>query len=219
MAFMEPVKYRGFFHDLNSLDDADIAQERKNRCPEAADDPDFNKLRAERGFDFIFRERPVYKEVPAETVSAVKNPKRPYAEYRFEGLTMKVITTRWENAGVNELVCAEMEKGFTAQWNKYPLQRELYYVRRGLVKFTVYGEEHVARAGCVVNIPKFAPHSLVALEKSEVYDVGGKTFWFSFLQDLESLRTYAPERLGKPEEVEALKKKFGCEIRAIGREK
>jgi quercetin dioxygenase-like cupin family protein len=216
MAFMEPVKYRGFFHDLNSLDDADIAQELKNRVPEAADDPDFNKIRAERGFDFIMRERPVYREVPVETVLPVKNPKRPYAEYKFEGLTMKVLTTRWENAGVNEMVCAEMEKGFTAEWNRYPLQRELYYVRSGCVRFTVYGTDYTAMGGCVVNIPKFAPHSLAALEKSEVYDMGGKTLWFSFLQDYESIRTYAPERLDKPEEIEALKKKFGCEIKSIG---
>ncbi len=217
MAFMEDVKYRGFFHDLCSLDMAEIAQHLKDKMPEAAEDPEFQKVRMEvGGMDMIMRERPVYKEVPSSEVLAVKNPDRPYASYEFPGCTVKVITTRWENAGVNEMICAQMKKGFTAQWNPYPRERELYYVRHGLVEFTVYGEKHLAKEGCIVNIPRFAPHCLKALEDSEVYDMGGKPNWFAFLQDLESIRTYAPERLKDPEELTNLRKKFGVEVCAIG---
>ena len=217
MAFMEDVKYRGFFHDLNSLDFAEIAQHLKDKMPEAANDPEFQKVRMEvGGMDMIMRERPVYKEVPTEQVLAVKNPDRPYASYEFPHCTVMVITTRWENAGVNEMICARMEKGFTVQWNPYPRERELYYVRHGLAEFTVYGEKHIAKEGCIVNIPRFAPHSLKALEDSEIYDMGGKPYWFAFLQDYEAIRTYAPERLKDPEELEKLRKKFGIEVCGIG---
>ena len=217
MAFMEDVKYRGFFHDLVSLDLAEVSQYLKDKMPEAASDPEFQRARGEAGgMDMIMRERPVYKEVPVEEVLAVRNPNRPYAAYEFPGCTVKVITTRWDNFGVNEMICAQMKKGFTVQWNPYPKERELYYVRHGLAEFTVYGEKHIAKEGCIVNIPRFAPHSLKALEDSEIYDMGGKPYWFAFLQDFEAIRTYAPERLEKPEELENLRKKFCIEVRSIG---
>ncbi len=213
MAFMEDVKYRGFFHDLNSLDFAEIAQHLKDKMPEAAADPEFQKVRAEvGGMDMIMRERPVYKEVPTAEVRAVKNPDRPYASYEFPGCTVGVITTRWENAGVNEMICARLKKGAAVSWNPYPRERELYYVRHGLAEFTVYGEKHVAKEGCIVNIPRFAPHSLKVLEDSEIYDMGGKPQWFAFLQDYEAIRTYDPKRLEKPETLTELRKKFGVEV-------
>ncbi len=216
MAFMEDVKYRGFFHDLNSLDFAEIAQHLKEKMPEAAADPEFQKVRGEvGGMDMIMRERPVYKEVPVEQVLAVRNPGRPYAAYEFPGCTVKIITTRWENAGVNEMICAQLKKGVQVSWNPYPRERELYYVRHGLAEFTVYGEKHIAKEGCIVNIPRFAPHSLVTLEDSEIYDMGGKPYWFAFLQDYEAIRTYSPERLEKPETLTELRKKFGVEVCGI----
>ena len=219
MAFMEDVKYRGFFHDLNSLDFAEIAQHLKDKMPEAAADPEFQKVRAEvGGMDMIMRERPVYKEVPTEEVRAVKNPDRPYASYEFPGCTVGVITTRWENAGVNEMICARLKKGAAVTWNPYPRERELYYVRHGLCEFTVYGEKHIAKEGCIVNIPRFAPHSLLALEDSEIYDMGGKPQWFAFLQDYEAIRTYDPKRLEKPETLTELRKKFGVEVSGISYE-
>ena len=90
---------------------------------------------------------------------------------------------------------------------KYPPLRELLYVRSGKVKFTVLGQEFIADDECVVNIPRFAPHSLEALEHSEVYDLGGQTYWSLFFQSYAYIRTKEPERL-TPETVEALKKKF-----------
>ncbi len=216
MAFMEDVKYRGFFHDLVSLDLAEVSQYLKDKVPEAASDPEFQKARGEAGgMDMVMRERPVYKEVPTEEVLAIRNPDRPYAAYEFPGCTVKVITTRWDNFGVNEMICAQMKKGFTVQWNPYPKERELYYVRHGLAEFTVYGEKHVAKEGCIVNIPRFAPHSLKALEDSEIYDMGGKPQWFAFLQDYEAIRTYDPKRLENPDTLLQLRKKFGVEVCGI----
>ena len=217
MAFMEDVKYRGFFHDLCSLDNAELSQYLKDKMPDAAKDPEFNKARmAGGGMDMIMRERPVYKEVPVEEARFIKNPDRPYAAYSFPGCDALIMTTRWENFGVNEMICARMKKGFTAQWDPYPIERELYYVRKGLVEFTVYGEKHVAKAGCIVNIPKFAPHSLKALEDSDVYDMGGKPWWFSFFQDYEAIRTYDPDRLKDPETLKKLREKFKVPVCSIG---
>ena len=129
---------------------------------------------------------------------------------------MKVVVERWENGGVKEMVCAVMEPGFTAQWVKYPPLKELLFVRKGKVKFTVLGKEFIADDECVVCIPRFAPHSIEALESSEVYDLGGQSYWSLFLQNYTSVKTLSPERLTK-ETVETLKKKFDIQIAEIGR--
>jgi quercetin dioxygenase-like cupin family protein len=214
MGFLEDVKYRGFFHDYHFSPDLGAFNKAKEFAP---DDPELDQLRPP--MDFINRERMLFKEIPAEQCTAVRNPARPLAEYKLDGVTLKIITQRWENAGCNELCCAEMEPGFTAEWVKYPTNRELFYVRNGEVKFKIFNEEFIADSECLVNIPKFAPHSLEALTKAEVYDMGGLTLWASFLHDYMSIKTYDPERFGKPETIEELKKKFNCQIQCIGMKK
>ncbi len=214
MASMIDVKFRGFFHDLDSFAFGSKTKELLSYMPEAEKDPDFVKLTM--GKDFVKRERPYYVDVPSEKVHAVKNPKRPVAQYDFEGAAVKVMIPRWENWGVSEVICVEAEPGFTVNWVKYPRARELYYVRNGKVKFTIFGQEYIAGKACLVNIPQFAPHSMVALEKSEIYDMGGQTYWFAFLQDYQSMKHNAPERFADPNEIKALKEKFACDIESIG---
>ena len=139
MASIEDVKFRGFFHDLDSFAFGFKRKELLENMPEAADDPEFKKLMM--GKDSIHRERPYYVDVPSETVNAVKNPKRPLAKYEFEGATVKVIIPRWENWGVNEVICVEAEPGFTVNWVKYPSAREMYYVRNGKVSINGWLED------------------------------------------------------------------------------
>ena len=110
-----------------------------------------------------------------------------------------------------------MEPGFYAEWVEYPLETEMYYVTAGEVEFTVYDETFVAYPECVVKIPKFASHSIVAKSNAVMYDIAGKTRWYAFLQDRSSILYYEPERAKKPETMAALKEKFGCMIKKIGR--
>ena len=68
--------------------------------PETQYDHDLLKL--DPPMDFIPRERFLFKEVPAKHCPAVRNLDRPLAEYRFDGVTMKVLIQRWENGGAKE---------------------------------------------------------------------------------------------------------------------
>ncbi|MDR0819805.1 MAG: hypothetical protein LBN43_09585 [Oscillospiraceae bacterium] len=213
MAFLEDTKYRLIAHNLSSCDDAAYSTKLKDKMPELAEDPEFMKARP--AADFSFRERPVFKEVPIEQFAPVRNPSRPLAEYKFDGATVKVLIERWENAGVTELAMAELEPGFSAEWVKFPKYRELLYVRSGEVKFTVYNDEFTVHGECLVNIPKFAPHKLTAIKKSEVYDVGGLSRWSAFLQDYTSIKTYDPARLENPETLETLRNRFGVNVKSI----
>jgi quercetin dioxygenase-like cupin family protein len=217
MAFLEDTKYRGTYHDLTVDPNGPALNNVLAHMPEVKDDPDFMKLMpsVKGGLDMVPHERSLFREVPAQQCPAVRNPKRPLAEYRLDGVTMKILTQRWENAGANELCCAEMEPGFKAEWVKYPKNRELFYLRSGQIKFNVMGEEFVAHDECIINIPKFAPHSLEVLAKAELYDLGGLTFWSSFMHDYMSIKTYDPERFNNPEVISALKDKFNCQIKCI----
>lgn len=212
MASLEDVKWRGFFHDLDSFADAVQVNTVTAQIPGAAEDPAFQKAKGPR--DFIRHEQPAYRDVPAEEMGAVRHPSRPLAAYAIGGLTVKVIIPRWENAGVSEVVMAELPAGCAVTWG-YHQTREQYYVRSGRVKLSILGEEYIAGKACIINVPKLAPFTLTALEPAEVYDMGGQTHWFSFLQDYESLRTFTPARLQEPETLPVLKEKYRVEVQSI----
>ena len=215
--FIEEVKWRGTYHDY--IVDPDVMNVAKvsSMMPEAADDPELKALNP--GMDNIKLEPFAFKEVAPEECLAIKHPDRPHAEYKFEGVDFKIIIERWENGGVKEMCCAKMQPGFTAEWDKYPKLRELFYVRKGKVKFKVMNDEFIADDECVVDIPKFAPHSIEVLEETEMYDLGGQTYWSLFMQNYESIKNNDPERFAKPETLEDLKKKFNMPIKSIGMKK
>ena len=212
MASIEDVKWRGFFHDLDSFNDAIEVNEVLSRLGIDMMDPDFSKAKGPR--DFIRMEPPVCTDIPVEQMAAVKHPSRPHSTYKFDGVTVKLIVPRWENAGVSEVILAEMDAGTAIHWG-YHRNREQYYVRKGKVKLSIFGEEHIAGKACVINVPKLAPFSLTALEDAEVYDMGGQTRWSAFLQDYLSIQVNDPARLQDQEAMAALKEKFGVEVREI----
>ena len=214
--FLEDTKWRGTYHDLELYPEAVDVGRVIQYMPELADDPELKALMPRGPMDSVLRENFTYVDVPKEQCAAVRHVDRPLAAYEFDGVSMRVIVERWENGGTKEMVCAVCEPGFTAQWVKYPPLRELLYLRKGKIKFTVLGREFVADDECVVDIPRFAPHSMEVLEPSELYDMGGQSWWSMFLQSVQSIRANAPER-DTPETIEALKKKYDIPILSIGR--
>ena len=215
MSFREPTKYRGFFHDMKNSDTAmERAILRKN-MPDVVKRPDYFSRFVTSQHDTAMREPFDCVEVPAEQVRAVRNINRPLDEFHLDGVTMKMITARWENGGVNEMWAAEMESGFYAQWVDFPTENEMYYVTGGEILFKVYDEEFTAYPECVVKIPIFAPHSIKVIKKAVMYDIGGLTRWQAFLQDRTAIKK-DPGRADDPEIMEKLKEKYGCQIQSIG---
>ena len=216
MTFRAPTKFRGFFHDLTQSDNApELAVLRANR-PEVEKDPTFLRDFVFGSFDSGNREQPIWKEVPAEQVSAVRSIKRPMATFELNGVTMKMITARWENGGVTEMWAAEMDAGFHAESVDYPMDRAMFYITDGEVKFKVYDEEFTATSECVVKLPKFACYSITALTDAVMYDVGGQTRWYALLQDRAAILKYDRDRAKDPETLKALKARFKCQIRTYG---
>ena len=216
MLFMEETKWRGTYHDFEVYpENTDIGRV-KQFMPELKDDPELNALAYRGEMDSVVLPEPfVYKDVPVEQCLAVKHMDRPHASYEFPGCSVKVLVERWENGGTKELIGAVCEPGFTAEWVKYPKLRELLYVRKGKVKFTILGQEIIADDECILDIPRFAPHKLEVLEKAEIYDVVGQSCWSLFLQAYNSICTLNPDKK-TPEYIEKLKKRFDIQIDKIG---
>ena len=216
IVFHEPSKLRGFYHDFKNSDTAYERALLREYRPEVLDNRDYFTKILSVEHDTIPREPIVSEEIPVEQMSAVRNISRPLETFSLEGVTMKMLTARWENGGVNELWAAEMEPGFYAKWTPYPMETEMYYITEGFVEFTVYDDTFVASRECLVRIPKFAEHSIHVLKKAVMYDIGGQTRWQGLLEDYASIRTYDPDRAKDPEAMEKLKARYGCQIRSFG---
>ena len=218
MSFREPTKYRGVMHDFKNSDTAHERALLKRKRPDIAKSPDYMARFVAPKFDIATREAFPCVEVPAEQVSAIRHIDRPLESYSYEGVTLKMITARWENGGVNEMWAAEMVPGFYAEWVEFPTENEMYYVTKGKIKFQVYDEEFMAYPECFVKIPMYAPRSIEAVEESVMYDIGGLTRWQAFLQDHAAIKK-DPARADDAEVLENLKLKYGCQIKTCGMRK
>ena len=225
IVFRSPCRKVGFFHHmpLSAEDNASSALLGHYK-PNARSSPDFPRGDGDSTSvalplpDTYGCEPPTeYVELPCEQMSNVKHISRPMAEFHFDGVTMKMIISRWENWGVLEVWGAEMEKGFYAEWNTFPTMTEMYFIADGEVKFKVYDEEFIAHKECIVKIPRYAEHSIEVLSDTVMYDVAAKTFWFDYLMDLFSIKKNDPDRYNDKAAMAALKNKYGCQIKTIGR--
>lgn len=213
--FNGDVQFRGTFHDWNCADDSAATSALEAHFPDAKKDPEFFSLLCSN-IDLHMRGIADCEEVPAEQVPSVKDPKHPMARFDIDGAVMKMITARWENGGKKELWLAEMEPGFHAEWDDYPVTQDLYYIQSGKVKFNIYGEEYTVAKDCLVKIPKYAPRSFEVLEPTDMYDIGGLTRWYALLQDFTALKKYEPAK-ATTEAFEEMRKKYGCGVKTFGK--
>jgi quercetin dioxygenase-like cupin family protein len=209
------VKYRGFFQNWNGADTVPYTQLMEHYQPGLK--AKFKQAGIYTvGHDHFNHEPMDCVRVPNEKVYAVRHPDRPIAKFELEGVTVKLMVGRWECAGVREINYFEFEKGFKAETVDFPAYRELYYVREGEIKFKIFNDEFVARPECLVDIPPFISHSIEALTKSAMYDMGGLSCWYDTLHDYTALVKKFPERASDPEEIEKLRMLNRFQIKSFG---
>ena len=209
-AFHDLTRKVGFFHRMDmTLEDGMCGALLREKRPDARKQPDFPKVGPVLP-DIIRAGDPVgWPRVPWQEMDSVRHISHPMAVERLDGITMKMLIARWETGGVKEVWAAEMEKGFTAQSNPYPLKTEMLYVTEGEVRFTVYDDTFIAKRECIVKLPKYGEYRVEALTDAVVYDVGGQTEWFTFFRDCGALSPHDAEAMA------ALKFRHGCEIKSI----
>ncbi len=208
----------GFFHRMHmTLEDSLAGALLREKRPDARQQPDFPRTGLGLS-DFVHCEDPVnYVRVPWQEMDSIRHISRPLAEEKFDGVTMKMLVARWEAGGVKEVWGAEMEKGFFAESNRYPLRTDMLYVTDGQIRVTVYDDSFIAGKECIVKLPKYGEYRIEALTDAVVYDVNGQAAWFNYFLDRKSVIASDPARAADPEFMKKLKAKYGVEIARIGR--
>ena len=208
----------GFFHRMDmTLEDGTCGALLREKRPDARKQPDFPKVGPVLP-DIIRAEDPVdWPRVSWEEMDCVRHISRPLAVERFDGVTMKMLIARWETGGVKEVWAAEMEKGFCAESNPYPLKTEMLYVTEGEIKVTVYDDTFIAHKECIVKLPKYGEYRIEALSDAVVHDVGGQTEWFLLFRNRSSIQTADPARFADATAMRELKFRHQCEIKSISR--
>jgi len=209
------VKFRGFFQDWTGADSVPYTQLMEYYQPGLKAKFKQTAFFTEAGDHFIHEPMDCVR-VPNEQMPAVRHPDRPLAKFELEGVTIKLMVGRWECGGVREINYFEFEKGFKAETVDFPAYRELYYVREGQIKFKIFNDEFVAYPECLVDIPKYIPHSMEALTKAAMYDIGGLTCWYDTLHDYTTILKKFPEKAKDPVEIEKRRALNRFQIKSFG---
>jgi mannose-6-phosphate isomerase-like protein (cupin superfamily) len=214
MLFHSPVKYRLFGHGLLINANSAIIPTLLARDPNFRNDPEYPVSLRMGGVDtdHHIRETPYWEDAPVEQCSTVRHISRPLATFKLDGVTAKMITARWENAGIKEIWAYEMEKGFTTKTNKFSTLQQMYYVTAGQVKFTVFDEEFIAKPECIIRVPKLGICAIEALSDAVVYDVGGLSRMQAYMLDRASILKHDPERAKDPAVFAGLREKFNVQL-------
>lgn len=155
---------------------------------------------------------PVPVDVDKHDMREVRTPDFAYAEYHGAGYALKLKIGKWETNGVKEIWQASVKKGLSVAYDYPHANWELYYVMKGTLEVTVLGETFVAGPDCLVHIPPFHAHRIRVLEDAEVLDYGGETDLLALLEDLDSLKTYQPDKLTDAAFMQAFRHKYRCYV-------
>ena len=96
-------------------------------------------------------------------LSALTNPTNAVS-VAMPGRGLRPVLVYLPTRGVVRSIRIGLQKGAKLTWG-YHSYREQYYVRRGSVKLTVFGESCTAKKGCIVQVPKLAPFSKPSASK------------------------------------------------------
>lgn len=205
----EGTIWRELFQEINmcqGIMDKNIV---KGNYPEYMSDAAFMEMyRGEH--KSLQREVPVPTDVDKTQMHEVRTPEFAYSEYHGDGYDLKLKVGKWETNGVKEIWQASLKKGLYADYAYPHANWELYYVMKGALEVTVLDETFVAGSDCLVHIPPFHKHSIRVLEDTELLDYGGETDLMALLEDLESLKTYKPEKLADEAFMKEFYHKYRC---------
>jgi len=160
----------------------------------------------------LLREEPVcIQDVDKSELHEVRTHDFGFSVFSFDGIELRHKVGRWECNNVKEIWQAIMQKGVKVGWSMLHSEPELFLVEKGAVKLTVMGEEYIARADSVIDIPPYYPFTIEVLEDdSIIYDLDCSAHMLSMLEDLQSVRKNDPHRIDTPEKLHAFMEKYSC---------
>lgn len=165
------------------------------------------------------REEPaVWKQPPVDhsTVFQCRTPDFAWVRHEGEGYSLKLKIAKWETNGCKEIWHADLKKGLKVEYGYPHRGYEMLYVKSGKLEVTIDHSYETAEpqtftvgADTIVDIPPYHTYTIRVLEDTALYNYGGEHDLQACLEDLESVKRDAPERIAKPEDYLAFVRQYG----------
>lgn len=160
----------------------------------------------------------VWKQPPVDhsTVFQCRTPDFAWVRHEGEGYSLKLKIAKWETNGCKEIWHADLKKGLKVEYGYPHRGYEMLYVKSGKLEVTIDHSYETAEpqtftvgADTIVDIPPYHTYTIRVLEDTALYNYGGEHDLQACLEDLESVKRDAPERIAKPEDYLAFLRQYG----------
>ena len=122
-----------------------------------------------------------------------------------EGVVYNLKVASWETGGVYEVWEMVWDKGVVVPCHEHHNSRETFFITKGSVEFTLAGNKTVVKAGDVVHVPPYMPHSMNFLEDTTWMAYFNNYRFYDAIKELNLLKEQDPAIV----EDEAFRKAFG----------
>ena len=207
---------RAYHHGHSLLEDQMDNRRFRETYPELAKSPDIRQQIAPREqtsiwFDY---EVPQFMDVPVNEFPEIRTFGESLAEFNFDKLNLKLKIGRWEMGGVKEIWQLHMKAGCSFSWVPTNIFNLLYDVYDGSVEVRPDGmDPFVANTRDMIHVPRYLGGSITALKDTVLFDIGCQGYMMQYLDEVNSIKASAPEKLQDEECLRRLMKKYDFYVR------
>ena len=156
--------------------------------------------------------KPVTVEVPKEEMYHVRPYDMGLSVFNFPGIELRQKVGRWETKGHKEIWQLLLDPGYELSWSFRSPFYGLFIVQEGEVNVRIDGMDPFrAKERDILHIPNYVAGEITAPNGAVLFDYNCEGFGLRALEELQSLATFAPERLA--DEAEAILEKNQCFVR------
>ena len=127
------------------------------------------------------------------------------AKIQGEGMLYNLKVASWETAGIYEVWEMIMDKDAEVPPHEHHKSYETFFVTEGSVEVTLAGNTFVAKAGDIIQVPPYMPHSMLLLEETTFISIFYNYKFYNAMQERNMLKEHNPEILADEEFI----KEFG----------
>lgn len=112
-----------------------------------------------------------------------------------EGVVYNLKVASWETNGVYEVWEMIWDKGVDIPCHEHHNSRETFFITKGSVEFTLAGKKFVAKAGDMIHVPPYMPHSMAILEDTTWIAYFNNYKFYNAMQERNILKEHNPSAL------------------------
>lgn len=157
---------------------------------------------------------------PPARIPFVRRGGAAVKQYRFPGVTCRLLYGRWDLGGDSELWELVLQRGFRLRWEEPCEDWSLLAVRAGSARVEIPGQAaFVAAPRDLIRIPPCTPHAVTALEEGTVLqDYNCRAKIMRLVEDLEIVQARRPAALADPQTAHAIRRRHSCPVTGVDQE-